>query len=567
MNNFGKYTENKTELIKSMELTALKVKELEKFGIDVSESIQKIENAKKIVQSDKVSVVLVGAFSDGKTSVIAGWLNEKMDNMKISSDESSNEILCYTPSSIPDGCQIVDTPGLFGDKEEADGNGGKILWSDKTDKYISEANLILYVVTAKNPIKDSHKESIRRILKDSNKLSSTIFVINRMDDVADVTDDEDYAMQTKIKSDNLRSKLLDCGLTSLEAQNVKIACISAAPDGKGIDFWKDNREEYLKRSRLGIVENLTNEILQNSREDIITKTGCDILNDEIKKILGQVKKYEFEMENKVLPEEKETLERNEKSLKDLEKRLSRSKVEIKEELRILEKHKLSAIKAATMENLGEVLEEEIGLISGQEGYRLNDEINDIFMRYALKCNEWTYQLGNSIQIEYNKRNDFLDAIISKGGGLLNSGLKKVTPGMMKKGIFAGRDLLGKMGKTVKFKPWQATKIATKLTKALPFIGAGIDIAADVVSTVKAKKISRDFEESKKEIRESITAMFLDIYKNLSNDEKYFADFAPDYMMLREQIGNDRKAIAEQEELLKAFKAWQKGVSDADFAFC
>lgn len=145
------------------------------------------------MENDTISVVLVGAFSDVKTSVAAGWINEELDNMKIASDE----ILCYTPTTIPEGCQIIDTPGLFGNKAGADEDGGRILLSDITKKFISEANLILYVVTVKNPIKDSHKECIRWILKDLNKLPSTIFFINRMEDVADLTDAEDYSLQAK----------------------------------------------------------------------------------------------------------------------------------------------------------------------------------------------------------------------------------------------------------------------------------------------------------------------------------------------------------------------------------
>lgn len=215
MYSFNDYIDKKNELIAKMKGVKAKISELDGMGIEISDTIKKIDSAITNVQQDKISIVLVGAFSDGKTSVAAGWINERLNNMKIDSDESSDEILCYTPSSIPEGCQIVDTPGLFGDKNGADENGGKVALSDITKKYISEANLILYVVAAKNPIKDSHKECIRWILKDLNKLSSTVFVINRMDDVADLTDDEDYSLQARIKTDNLREKLVECGLTQL----------------------------------------------------------------------------------------------------------------------------------------------------------------------------------------------------------------------------------------------------------------------------------------------------------------------------------------------------------------
>ncbi len=570
MYQFDKYVMNKGELLKSMESTKEKILELETFGIDVSESIRKIENAKGIVQNDKISIVLVGAFSDGKTSVAAGWLNEKMDNMKIDSDESSDEILCYTPSSIPNGCQIVDTPGLFGDKVGMDENGGRIALSEKTKKYISEANVILYVVTAKNPIKDSHKDCIRWILKDLNKLSSTIFVINRMDDVADMTDSEDYEMQARIKSDNLRTKLVDCGLTDSEIQKVKIACISAAPDGRGIEAWQGYREEYLKRSRLTVLENITNEILQQSREHLISKTGCDILNSEIKKMIEIIREQEKLIETVILPEQKESLDRNKKDLQQLQKRLLRSRGEIKDELRNLEKAKISAIRAATIDDFNEVLEDEIGLLPGQEGYRLNDEINDILERYCEKHSEWTNQVGTSVQAEYDKHNELMESLMSKGTDAVAKGLKSakyVGVDVFKKGIFAGRDLLGKMGKTVKFKPWQVTKMASFATKALPIIGAVIEIGADVITNTKEQKKNRKFEDAKDQLKDQIMGMFREINEQLNNNDRYFADFAPDYNELVAQIEKDAVAISEQERLLKEYKRWDKQVADSDFSFC
>ena len=96
MYDFKNYINDKTALIQKMDVVEKKIQELDGMGIDISKTIKKIESAKRIVQDDKISVVLVGAFSDGKTSVAAGWINEKLDNMKIASDESSDEILCYT---------------------------------------------------------------------------------------------------------------------------------------------------------------------------------------------------------------------------------------------------------------------------------------------------------------------------------------------------------------------------------------------------------------------------------------------------------------------------------------
>lgn len=568
MYKFEQYTENKTALLESMDVTKAKFMELDSYGLDVEEAIRKIENAKAVVQNDKISIVLVGAFSDGKTSVAAGWMNEKLSNMKIDTDESSDEILCYTPSSIPEGCQIVDTPGLFGDKVGSDENGGVIRLSKKTEKYISEANLVLYVVPAKNPIKDSHREFIKKLLMDMNKLSSTIFVVNRMDDVADMTDDDDYALQSRIKSENVRGKLLNCGLSHSDVEKVKIACISAAPGGRGIEEWKEYREEYLKRSRLSTLEAITNKILEDTRAHLLVKTGCDILNHEIQKALDSIREQVKFIETSALPNQRDLVKRSHKDLDQLAKRLLRNRGEIKDELRVLEKQKLAVIRSATLENFRDVMDEEIGLTSGHEGERLGDDIECIFERYSLKNAEWTNQVGQSLESQYQKNNDLMEVIKQQGTNALVRGLKNSTllsTDTIKKGIFAGRDLLGKVGKTIKFKPWQVTKMANFCTKAMPIVGGVVDVISDVVANAKEKKRNREFESAKDDMKAEIQDLFKGITDGMKEDSQYFADFAPEYEVLRGEVERCEKEASDLEQLLKSFKSWEKKLSPSDMS--
>lgn len=567
MYDFKNYIDDKSALIQRMDIVEKKIQELDGMGIDISESIRKIESAKRNVQEDNISVVLVGAFSDGKTSVAAGWINEKLDNMKIASDESSDEILCYTPTTIPEGCQIVDTPGLFGDKVGADEDGGQILLSDVTKKFISEANLILYVVAAKNPIKDSHKECIRWILKDLNKLSSTIFVINRMDDVADLTDEEDYSLQAKIKTENLRGKLLECGLTQSETNKVRVACISAAPNEQGIEVWSEHREEYLRRSHLDSLENLTNSILQSSRESLITKTGCDILNDELVKTIELIGEQERQIADIFLPEKRESLKRNKKDLEALYKRLVRSKKDMKDALKALNKKKINTIRATSMENFRDVLEDEIGILPGKEGFVLNEEINDIFIEYAEKYSDWTMELGEKFQSEYDKQNKAMESLLKKGVFSASNELKaagQLGVGTFKNGIFAGRDLLGKLGVVIKFKPWQVTKMATFATKALPVIGAAIDVVTNIAENIAAGVRNRKFEKSKDDLKNGINDTFYEVMQMLNSDDSYIDQFAPSYRILEEQIRQDEEDIRYQESMLKKFNTWNEEIIDADY---
>ena len=449
----------------------------------------------------------------------------------------------------------------------ADENGGQIRLSDITKKFISESNLILYVVTAKNPIKDSHKECIRWILKDLNKLSSTIFVINRMDDVADLTDEEEYSLQARIKTENLRGKLLECGLNQSEVNKVKVACINAAPNGQGIEVWNEYREEYLRRSHLSVLENMTNSILQNSRENLIAKTGCDILNDELTRTIELIAEQERQIEEIFLPEKKESLKRNRKDLESLYKRLIRSKKDMKDALKSLNKKKINIIRATSIENFKDMLEDEIGILPDRVGYIINEEINDIFMEYAEKYSAWAMELGGKFQVEYNKQNETMENMLKKGAAGASNGLKAVgrlSVGTFKNGIFAGRELLGKMGVVIKFKPWQVTKMATFATKVLPVVGAGIDVATNIVENVVAGERNKQFEKSKEDLQKEINDIFYDVMQMLNSDDEYIDQFAPSYRILENQIRQDENDIKYQESMLKKFKIWNEEIIDDDY---
>lgn len=564
MSNLKQYIEDKNKLIERIDRARTKVKELENFEIDVNDSIAKIDKIITSIRDDKISIVLVGAFSDGKTSVIAGWLNEKASNMKIDSDESSDEITPYRSNSIPDGCQIVDTPGLFGYKTESDENGERVLLSDITKKYISEANLILYVVDAKNPVKDSHKECMKWILKDLNKLSTTIFVINKMDNIADITDEDDYAMHTRIKSENLRSKLTDCGLTPAEVETVKIACISAAPGGKEIEEWNGNRQEYLNRSRLHHLENIINTILKEHRQNLIIKTGCDAIYSEIKKNLGIIRENADDLQNIIIPQKKETLERNIKESERFYKQLMSNRREILEELKILEKRKLSAIRASTIEEFQNVLEDEIGLLPNDEGYRLNNEIKEIFDRYFDEHQKMANNLENTIKSQYTKQNQMIQDLLGKGASVLLKRAGCISQATFKNTIFAGRDLMSKVGIKITFKPWGVTNLANRVIKTLPTLGAGLEIATDAISNIKKHKRNKEFKKNKEELKNSLLKFFKEIYDSLNDTQQYLDDFVPSYKELWTQINKDEADIFKLEKQCADFRIWEKNINESDF---
>ena len=95
------------------------------LGIDSSQLISKIDNIIRVMDDKIIRIVLLGSFSDGKTSAIAGLLGELKENMKIDQDESSDDLAIYHFDGLKN-VEIIDTPGLFGTKEkEVDGENIK----------------------------------------------------------------------------------------------------------------------------------------------------------------------------------------------------------------------------------------------------------------------------------------------------------------------------------------------------------------------------------------------------------------------------------------------------------
>lgn len=208
-------------------------RDFELFGINICESLSKLEKAKEKINQSKLKVVFIGGFSEGKTSIASAWLGKAVG--KIDSAESSDEVALYDTKDSE--LEIADTPGLFGFKEK--GSGANIeKYKDITKKFVSEADIILYVMNPTNPIKQSHKEDLEWLFRTLNLLPRTIFVISKFDEVADMSDDLDFNNEFSIKCNesvipNLNNAI---NLTSNEKEQRKIVAVSANPFGKGLDF-------------------------------------------------------------------------------------------------------------------------------------------------------------------------------------------------------------------------------------------------------------------------------------------------------------------------------------------
>lgn len=238
---------------------------LEPLKQRLDEFIQKIDRSIENISKEKVHIALFGAFSDGKSSVVSSIT--KNFNIKIAPEPTTDKVTSYEYGNY----FIVDTPGTFSHIN---------LHDEKTRKYISEANVILFVVDAVNPIKDSHRTLLKEVLVDMGKLENTIFVLNKMDSVVmDLEDEEEYKEKAETKKRALLDMLDYLDLSYKDKEKIRVVAVSANPNGLGFEHWSKSWNEYMKLSRM---ENLIREIqdvCQKDREKLIYSSGVSVILD------------------------------------------------------------------------------------------------------------------------------------------------------------------------------------------------------------------------------------------------------------------------------------------------
>ncbi|MFQ2049582.1 LeoA/HP0731 family dynamin-like GTPase [Aeromonas veronii] len=559
MEQFNQFNAEKQTALKGLEQLRAVLDELGEMGADVGSELQKIDSAVQAVESDVLRIALLGAFSDGKTSVIAAWLGKVMADMNIDMDESSDRLAIYSPEGLPEKCEIVDTPGLFGDKDKSV-NGEQVMYEDLTKRYISEAHLILYVVDATNPLKESHYDIVKWVLRDLNKLSSTIFVINKMDEVTDLTEQVLFDAQATIKKDNLKGKLQRAAnLSSDEMARLNIVCLASNPNGRGLPFWFGKPEHYESRSRINDLKAMTTEVLRNNVPAmLIAKTGLDVVRD----VVGQhVLRAEEQLEQlKVFAEQNaEESARISQDIATGRREVKRLAGELFEELQNLEKGLLGKLRPLGLENIREFLEDELGYTEEGIGFKLNLKIKGAIDRSFDQSSKVTCRISQDIGRQLNSSESFLNAMgdsALKSMGGAAKGIANLSPDIIKGAVFAARDALSAVtGIAIKFKPWQATKIAGAISKWAGPAGAAITLTSDLLSAYKAHELEQELKSAKESIAEVIKSAFKDIYNIIGDDEKLLDFFAPQLKAFEKIV----ETVEERSAFIKANQAKLQGV--------
>ncbi|MGY2313140.1 LeoA/HP0731 family dynamin-like GTPase [Pseudomonas sp. SDO5522_S412] len=561
MEQFKQFNASKTEVIKSLDNLQSLVGALEKLGLDVTQDIDKIKKAIGDVQTDALRIALLGAFSDGKTSVVAGWLGQVMKDMKIDTNESSDALAIYRPDNLQDRCEIVDTPGLFGDKEKAAENGALVQYGDITKNYISEAHLIFYVVDATNPLKESHQDIVRWVLRDLNKLSSTIFVINKMDEVADLRDAEEFQQQSSIKKNNLLDKLQRfVDLSPAEREAINVVCVASNPNSRGLEFWLEQKDLYDQRSRISELKQVTQRVLDGSgRETLIKKTGIDVVRDVLGKKIAMAKDELIKFELLAANQRRDSA-RIQEDIDEGKRKVLATVGNLYQELSNLEKDLLNSIRTLPRDQVHAFLEAEIGFTKNDIGEKLRFRIDHLFSTAFNQSSTIMNGISASIEHQLDTSSDFADSITASALSASSralSAVSKIPVESIKSGVFLARETLKNLtGYVYKFKPWEATKLAANISRWAGPIGAGIQVLTDVISVAQQQRAEAELKQLQNDLAEVVKSHFAEPMKLLKDHDKVMEIFAP-------QIKAFEKILVEQEESLDNLRNRQTQLAELE----
>lgn len=518
----------------------------ESFG----KTIEKAEGIRGDLKEGKLKIALVGAFSDGKTSTVAGFVGHADSSMKIAAEESSDEIVCYAPNNIDADvppCEFVDTPGLFGQK-----------FSQVTKDYISQAHVILYIVNATNPLKDSHKDTVDWLMNTMQKFDKTIFVINRMDDVCDYTDNEDFDKKKDAKSSYLRANVArycDIAPNDERIKSLNVICVSSDPgekglmnDGKGHEnYWltAEHREKYELYSRMPDLRGAVSDVVRKTLpQELMHDVALVAVNEEVRVNCEKLQDEAKQLEEAVIPEIENMVKTLDSDLKTAKDDLRREIRPCRRELESLEKSVCGKIRDATLESFNAVIEDEIG--AGEDvGYKIQGNIQDILAdHFGRVITQTSEKMSTDIELGETNVSTAMDSI--KTGATTIGTLAK---GVDKTMIFAGRELLGKIGIVIKFKPWEAAKWANFASKTLPAVGAAVSLFADIGKMVAQKIQEQKLAKAKSDMVGALQGLFKDIYMCLNDETKLHERLTPQILDFEKQVAAARHQLDDKRNYL------------------
>jgi hypothetical protein len=533
----------------------------EDAGVPIAPDLKaKVRHAMESVVDGKLRIALIGGFSEGKTAIAAAWL-EKLDksSMKISHQESSNEVRIYDAGPVV----LIDTPGLFGFKQQENAETGEIeKYKDITKKYVSEAHLVLYVMDSTNPVKASHKDDLLWLFRTLNLLPRTVFVLSRFDAVADVADEAEYLENLAVKRENVTQRLQESiALTADELADLSIVAVAANPFDLGVEHWLANAEEFRALSHIAALQQATAgkiernggaaAIVDEMRKSIIR----DVISKELPVAIGNDEKIgrEIDLLEGVSRQMQEQLDDAHGQIVDAKIRLRTFVTDYFASL-------IRRARGVGLEDFADFFESEVG----SEGIVIATRLKNEFDRQSESVRLEIGRMAMSFEAEIDHFDAAMMALGRQGLGYLVKGnvINNKTILMARDGVVSVAKAVGvDLAKWLKFKPWGAVNLAKGINGALAALGVAMELwgswkqfEREAAFRKAIDKMVDNFEQQRRDL--------LALIDDAEFESRCFASYAD----LKATADGVRENIRQGRQRQASFKAWRKEAETIDAEF-
>ena len=539
-----------------------KLKELSTCGGACVEDCEQIEKKLAELAGETVSIALVGAFSDGKTSVIAGLAGETLDGMEIAIDEATDGIHIYEPHAAKMPCRMVDTPGLFGEKGK-ELEGGFRRFEEITHGYLKEAHVILYVVESENPLKNSHKELLWHLLRTLGKADRTIFVINRMDDVVDVTNAEAYAEMAEIKKNTVRMRLQELiGLSMEEVDRARIVCVAADPGRKGMAVWKEHRDVYAKRSHMDELRTAVSEFLAaHSAERLLDAAALETAYTVLRENVEKVQRRCNDFARNAVPQLEESIRRQKSEKERIEKCAEQAARDCDEELADLRCALISEINGLTQENIVKFIDIRFGQMNGAIGHAFTRTLQGILKKHFSGIGAKVSPMFDRIEKEYGTQTGLYTAYVNPLRERIPCVSDTQLVERVKKMLLDGGELLGGLGVDFKIDTAVETRIAD-IAKFAPALTAFARAGMMVYELYSARQKREAFKAMQKELKEFVEKAIDEERGTIINGgDGFYRKYGVPLPEINQFINEGAAQLEAVKMEMNALAAWKSGAED------
>ena len=501
--------------------------------IETRDVQDKVDRVRTRLEQEVFEVAFFGAFSDGKSTIIAA-LTKSLD-IPIAVEPTTDKVERYSYGDW----MFVDTPGTFSDK---------LLHDTVTQSYISEADLVIFVVNAVTPLPKSQKELVRWLLMDIDKKRHVIFAINRMDEVANIEDETDFEHHRKVKQRDLLKTLNDiCGKSVIPT----VVAISADPYELGLEDWLDNPEEYGHLSRLQSLIVAIEEHLSRATEQIQANAGMASVRDGIDTILERLKDLNKDLQSahEMLAQRATELAQERDKLDEL---VGKAHLGIREDVESMRRDLLDRLDACVDQRaLKNLVDRDIG----EEGKHLKRRVNIIVERWGQILTGQAKPIFDQVIASMEENDSLLGDLLKRGGSALSKVLQKLFGGNTRQIADGILRIRNKLNIPIKFNPWGAKKLA-KFFKGIAWLAPLLEGLPTAFDMIRERRLASSVADLKEAI--AIDQGLEEFFETFTRDE-FEQQACPG-------LAEIRQMAREQETKLRQVKEKLRSCGDAVIEF-